>query len=101
MSIPPLLTPSLTPFLLFLPLLCIAPCCKASALGGLSPSLFPSSQIPGARLRAATAALSMLRSPSLRLELLRDLPGRRASAFIYRFRLLVLVCILLQTYCTS
>lgn len=61
---PPLLLPSLIPFLLFLPLPRIVSCCKASALGGLSPSLSPSSQIPDAGLRAATAALSMSHFPA-------------------------------------
>ena len=70
---------------------------KASAKGGLSPTLFSSSQTPDARLRAAIAAPPKFRSPGLHLELLRD-PSWKTRIHFYLFPILVLAHVPLQTY---
>jgi hypothetical protein len=68
-----------------------------SALGGLSPTLFSSSQTPDARVRAAIAAPPKFRAPGLHLELLRD-PSWKTRIHYYLFPLIVLAHVPLQTY---
>jgi hypothetical protein len=70
---------------------------KASAIGGLSPTLFSSSQTPDARLRAAIATPPKFRSPGLHLELLRD-PSWKTRFHFYIFPVLVLAHVPLQTF---
>jgi hypothetical protein len=69
----------------------------ASALGGLSPTVFSSSQTPDARVRAAIAAPPKFRSPGLHLELLRD-PSWMTRLHFYLFPILVFAHVPLQTY---
>jgi hypothetical protein len=54
------------------PLSVYGPVLRKSAIGGLLPTLFSSSQTPDARLRAAIATPPKFRSPGLHLELLHD-----------------------------
>jgi hypothetical protein len=70
---------------------------KVCAIGGLSPTLFSSSQTPDARLRAATATPPKFRSPGLHLELLRD-PSWKTRIHFYLFPILVLAHVPLQTF---
>ena len=92
---PTTLPPLLPSFLPFLPRVWSR--AKASALDGLSPTLFSSSQTPDARLRAAFAAPPKFRSPGLHLELLRD-PSWKTRLHFYLFPLLVLAHVPLQTF---
>ena len=96
MALPPPPLPFLIPFLLFLPLPCMVLRCKASAVGGLSPTSFPS-QTPDACLRAVIEAPLKTRSHSLHLELRRD-PCRNICLHFYVIALIVLADVPLRTF---
>jgi hypothetical protein len=68
-----------------------------SAFGGLSPTLFSSSQTPDARVRAALAAPPKFRAPGFHLELLRD-PSWKTRLHVLLFPFIVLAHLPLQTY---
>jgi hypothetical protein len=70
---------------------------KTSAIGGLPPTLFFSSQSPDACLRAAIATPPKFRSLGLHLELLLD-PSFKTRLHFYPFSLLVLARVPLQTF---
>ena len=70
---------------------------KASAISGLSPTLFSSSQTPDARLRVAIATPPKFRSPGLHLELLRD-PSFKTRIHFYLWPIIILAHVPLQTF---